>query len=543
MPDTDPRWSPRLPESSIPGGSPDTPETASPYSPSASPAPWEPEAPGEPAVTAPPTGPWEPQATEPTPAPWEPEAPAESGAPSEQHSPTPEPTAAPWEAEPAASAQPITSDPGAQPLTPGQPIHPQPLPAGFTPDPQAAPASSPRTTPRRQRRGPGWSGTIAVAILTALATLGASYLLWGPAAMTSLTRSGAEVATQAPVTQASAQHTNWEQVAKSVQKAVVAIQVQSENSGDTGSGVIFDTQGHVLTNYHVVASAITGKAQIVLQLADGTLYRAHVVGSDATTDLAVLAIEEPRADLQMVALGSSSNLTVGQPVAAIGAPLGLENTMTTGIISALDRPVTVRQAPRTPGSNGGGALEIPGLQRPGQAVGEQVITNAIQVDAAINPGNSGGPLFAADGTVIGITSSIASLGQSEGDTSGSIGIGFAIPVNLAKTVADQILSTGSAKHAYLGVMIRTEATQVDGRSIAGAGIDQVIAGGAAEKAGLAAGDVITSVDGRMVTSGTALTGFVRWYVPGDKVTLEFVRDHKAQKVEVTLGSTEDQKQN
>lgn len=398
-------------------------------------------------------------------------------------------------------------------------------------------AAAPLPRGRRPRRGPGWSGTIAVGIITALATLGASYLLWGPATGASLSRSGAEVATQPPVRQASAQETNWEAVAKSVQKSVVAILVRSNNSGDTGSGVIFDTKGHILTNYHVVASAITGNAQISLQLSDGSLYKGKVVGSDATTDLAVLAFDNPPKDLQMVALGSSSNLRVGQQVAAIGAPLGLENTMTTGIISALDRPVTVTQSSGSQGNSG--PLGIPGLQAEPQ--GEQVVTNAIQVDAAINPGNSGGPLFAADGSVIGITSSIASLSQSGSDASGSIGIGFAIPVNLAKSVADQILSTGSAQHAYLGVMIRTGSTSVDGRTVAGAEVADVVSGGAAAAAGLKKGDVIVAIDKHTVTSGTALTGYVRWYVPGDKVSLTYVRGDTKETTEATLGTTNNEK--
>ena len=408
------------------------------------------------------------------------------------------------------------------------------LPPTQLPPVDQGPAATPPSR-RRQRRGPGWAGTLMVAVITALATLGASYLLWGPANLESLSGSGAQVATQAPVRQASAEKTNWEEVAKSVQPAVVAIQVASGSSGDTGSGVIFDAQGHILTNYHVIASAVTGHATITIELSNGALYKANIVGSDSTTDLAVLSIVDPPSNLQMVSLGSSSDLNVGQPVAAIGAPLGLENTMTTGIISALDRPVTVTQSSGNDDSSGG-ALGIPGLSQQSQSSGEQVITNAIQVDAAINPGNSGGPLFAADGSVIGITSSIASLSSSGSDSSGSIGIGFAIPVNLAKSVADQILSTGSAKHAFLGVTIGTASGTVDGKTVAGAQVASVVSGGAAEAAKIQKGDVITKIDNHTVTSGTALTGYVRWYVPGDKVKVTFVRDGESQTVDVTLGS-------
>ncbi|MBD3689347.1 trypsin-like peptidase domain-containing protein [Nanchangia anserum] len=464
---------------------------------------------------------------------------------------TSDPQGYPTETMPAAHSleEPLaepSAEPAVQPVTESFPQTPSEAPAQPPAEPLTPPAMEPPTQPPSghaptrapRRRGPGWSGTIAVAILTALATLGASFLLWGSGSTTPLSRSGAEVATQAPVRQASAEHTNWEEVASTVQQAVVAIQVQAGNSGDTGSGVIFDTKGHVLTNYHVIASAVSGRGQITLQLSDGSLYRASVVGVDSTTDLAVLAIENPPSDLQMVTLGSSSKLSVGQPVAAIGAPLGLENTMTTGIISALDRPVTVTQESTNQGGQDG-PLGIPGAQQ--QSTGEQVVTNAIQVDAAINPGNSGGPLFAADGSVIGITSSIASLSQSSSESSGSIGIGFAIPVNLAKSVADQILSTGHAQHAYLGVMIRTDSAQVDGRTLSGASVADVVGGGAADKAGLKKGDLVTALDDHTVTSGTALTGFVRWYVPGDKVKLTYVRDGKSHTTEVTLGTADDQK--
>ncbi|MDO4612940.1 MAG: trypsin-like peptidase domain-containing protein [Actinomycetaceae bacterium] len=424
--------------------------------------------------------------------------------------------------------QPLPTDPGAGSNGEIPPLFPPPT----TPPTPAQPTPAPRS-----RRGPGWIGVLFVAILTALATLAASFFLWGPTSLETLGRSGAEVATQAPVEQASAQETNWESVAKAVQPAVVSIQVQTDNGGDTGSGVIFDTKGHVLTNYHVIASALNSQAQLTIQLSDGRLFNGSVVGADSTTDLAVLSITNPPGDLQMVSLGSSTNLRVGQPVAAIGAPLGLDNTMTTGIISALDRPVTVTQ--KKGNEQNSGPLGIPGLQQ--QQQGEQVVTNAIQVDAAINPGNSGGPLFAADGSVIGITSSIASLSQGSPDSSGSIGIGFAIPVNLAKTVADQILTTGKAQHAYLGVMVRTAAAKMDDATVAGAEVADVVSGGAAEKAGLAAQDVIIGIDKHTVSSGTALTGFVRWYVPGDKVTITYVREGKKHDIEVTLGTTDEQR--
>lgn len=405
----------------------------------------------------------------------------------------------------------------------------------FLPPEQPAWEPSPMPAKRKEKtkRGPGWLATIAIAVAAALCV----WLLpseWG-SRTTSLGKSPVKVATEAPVTQASAKNTNWETVAKAVQPSVVAIQVASGNSGETGSGVIFDEAGHVITNYHVIASAISGNAKVQIELFNGKIYDAKVLGSDASTDLAVLEFVSPPKDLQMAALGSSTGLRVAQPVAAIGSPLGLENTVTTGIISALDRPVVVTQSAE------GSGVQIPGLNDRSGA-GQQVVTNAIQVDAAINPGNSGGPLFDASGKVIGITSSIASLGSTNGGQAGSIGIGFAIPVNLVRNVADQIITSGKVTHAMLGVTIDTAVAKIGGESRMGARVSTVVRGSGADRAGLKEGDLITKIDDYQVGSGVALTGYVRWYNPGDKVKLTVLRQDGTHEIEAELGAqTSDRK--
>ena len=215
---------------------------------------------------------------------------------------------------------------------------------------------------------------------------------------------------------------------------------------------------------------------------------------------------------------------------AIGNPLGLSSTVTTGIISALDRPVVNSQGEGGEGGSGSGASS------------SAVYTNAIQIDAAINPGNSGGPLFDEKGRVIGITSSIATMGRSssgESGGSGSIGIGFAIPVKLAEKVAKQLIESGSATHAYLGVNLETGAAKTDGEKRAGAKITSVESGSPADKAGLKKDDVVTAIDGKTTAQGSALTGYVRQYSANDKVKLTVIRDSKKQDIDVTLAERKD----
>ena len=297
---------------------------------------------------------------------------------------------------------------------------------------------------------------------------------------------------------------------------MVSIQVESQAGGAEGSGVVLDSDGRVLTNNHVVSGAQT----VQVTLSDGSVYDAEIVGTDPTTDLAVVQLTDPPSDLKPAKFGDSDDVVVGEPVMALGNPLGLANTATTGIVSALDRPVT---ASAEDGS-------------------DQVVTNAIQIDAAVNPGNSGGPLFNASGEVIGITSSIATLSSGGGGTSsssGSIGLGFAIPGNLATQIGDQLKENGTAEHAFLGVSMSDATAKADGVTRRGAGVEDVVADSPAGKAGIQQGDVIVAIDGDAVNGPESLTAFVREKAAGDKSVLTIVRDGKTEEVTVTLAVKEE----
>lgn len=417
------------------------------------------------------------------------------------------------------------------------------------PSPLSAPTNTPTapvTTQSPKRRGPSWLAMILGMVATAAVSLsGAFVMLNAGHEKASETDSSANTATSASTVQpvsASGEDPDWQAVAAAVQPAVVTISVQSSSSSGVGSGVIYDAQGDIVTNYHVVSGATGADATIQVTLSDGRLYNATVVGTDPTTDLAVIRLENAPSDLTVAAFGSSSDLAVGQEVMAVGAPLGLSNTATTGIISALNRPVEVSRSkedsqeldPNDPFGQlpgfGGGQEEN---QARAQASTDTQITNAIQVDASINPGNSGGPLFDATGRVIGINSSIAS--NTSSDKAGSIGLGFAIPVDLVTSVADQLIATGTVDHAVLGVSVTTKAVAVDGSNVAGASVEELTRGGAAAQAGLQAGDVITAVDGESVSSSKQLTGYIRRYRSGQEVTITYVRNGEKRDVTVTLG--------
>ena len=244
-------------------------------------------------------------------------------------------------------------------------------------------------------------------------------------------------------------------------------------------------------------------------LSDGSTHRARIVGADPVTDLAVVRISGA-SGLTPATIGSSSHLVVGQPVVAVGAPLGLQGTVTTGIVSALDRPVSTS----------------------GESGSQGTVIDAVQTDAPINPGNSGGPLVDASGRVIGINSAIASLGSSSpaGGQSGSIGLGFAIPVDQAMRVVHQLEAGRSATHAQLGVSVG------DSTDPAGAALEDVTAGSAAARAGLRTGDVVTAVDHQPVGDSTSLVAAIRSQAPGDRVAVTYVRHGSTHTVEVTLGS-------
>lgn len=308
---------------------------------------------------------------------------------------------------------------------------------------------------------------------------------------------------------------DWESVSKKVSSSVVSIQTQLQGGVAAGSGAIIDAKnGYIITNNHVVESAKT----IYVTLSNGQIYEASLKGTDATTDIAVIQLNKVPDGLTAVSFSDSDKLAVGEPTMAIGNPLGYANSASTGIISALNRPVSVASDSSGDANN-------------------NVVTNAIQVDAAVNQGNSGGPLFNASGEVIGITSSIASLSSSS-SSAGSIGIGFAIPSNLVKKVSDSIVSTGSFQHAQLGVTVKTGQVTADGIMRGGASVESVSSGGAADKSGLKQGDVIVAYNGNSVDSVEALLGYVRAASVGDTAKLTVVRGSNVMSINVKLDKAE-----
>lgn len=392
---------------------------------------------------------------------------------------------------------------------------------------------------KKAKRGPSWFALIVSMILTAAITLSASWALMqtrSTARSVPVPSTSQGATTVTPVT-SSGDSPDWQAVASTVSPAVVTIGVQSSSSSGVGSGVVYNAKGDIVTNYHVISPALDGQGKITVTLADSRLYEAEIVGTDQTTDLAVIRLTNPPADLTVATFGSSSDLAVGQEVMAVGAPLGLSNTVTTGVISALNRPVEVSNTDSgsTPSDPNDPFGQLPQLQNRSTSSSDSVITNAIQVDASINPGNSGGPLFDSSGRVIGINSSIASNSGSSGQA-GSIGLGFAIPVDLVSSVADQLIATGSADHAVLGVTVQSATAELDGAAVAGAKIVDVTAGGGADKAGLKVDDVVVAVDGETVSSSKQLTGYVRRYKGGDEVTVAYVRNGQKYEVSATLTS-------
>jgi putative serine protease PepD len=309
----------------------------------------------------------------------------------------------------------------------------------------------------------------------------------------------------APVVDTHGASSGVEAVARAVTPSVVLLQVQGAQGSGEGSGIVLSSDGLILTNNHVVQLA-AGGGQISAEFSDGTSAPAKVVGTDPATDLAVVQAQGA-SGLKPATMGTSASLQVGQQVVAIGAPLGLQGTVTTGIVSALDRPVS---------STG--------------ESGQSTVVDAIQTDAAINPGNSGGPLVDMSGRVVGIDSAIATLGGSTGGQTGSIGLGFAIPVDQVTPIVKQIEAGGPVTHAQLGVTI------ADSTSPAGAAIGAVTPGSAAATAGLARGDVITKVDDQVIDNADALVAAIRAQTPGTKVTLTYEHNNQEESSTVTLGS-------
>jgi putative serine protease PepD len=391
---------------------------------------------------------------------------------------------------------------------PTQTLPPHP-PSGGGPAGPTGPASAPATGAPKRRRRAGVVALVAAACLVGGAAGGvAGAELADP--------STTVVQSAAPDTSdddASGQSSPVSQITGSVQSAaakimpsVVVIEATGQAGGASGSGVVMDTDGNIVTNAHVVEAV--RNPDITVTFSDGTEAEATIVGVDVSSDLAVIKVSGV-SDLKPATFADSSALQIGQAVLAVGAPLGLSGTVTQGIVSAVQRPV------RTSSEDGS----------------QSTVIDAIQTDAAINPGNSGGPLVNLAGEVVGINSAIATVGGSAGE-SGNIGVGFSIPSDDVTNIADQLVATGKAVHASLGVTVG------ESRNGDGPVLEQVQADSPAAKAGLQSGDVITKIGDRAVYDVDSLLAAVRDYQPGDQVTITLLRGGDEQTVTVTLGSRE-----
>ncbi|MDA1369023.1 putative serine protease PepD [Glycomyces algeriensis] len=414
-----------------------------------------------------------------------PGAPAMAAPAPYQQQAAPQPDQSAWW-HPAAAADPWR-DPGSRAV-----IETRPVPHAPAPEPLPA-----RTTPAR----PALGIVIAVSAVTALiaGTLGAAIGIWATRSGTGTgSLLGAEPQTERDVSS----------VAGVVEQIMPSVVTVLTADGGNGSGFIVSDDGYVMTNHHVVVGGGTEPADSLQVLfSDGSLTTAEVIGSDPDSDVAVLRIEGD--EHPAMVLADSDQVAVGDPVLAVGAPLGLSSTVTEGIVSAIDRPVLTQ--------NNNGEVES--------------VMAAIQTDAAINPGNSGGPLTDIAGQVIGINTAIAST-AAEGEA-GNIGIGFAIPINQAKRIADEIIATGSASHTVLGAEL--------GESELGVGVtlSKVVAGSPADDAGLRDGDVLTSFNGNMVAENTELIALIRKLAPGTVVTVVYERDGEEHSAQVTLEAASD----
>jgi len=372
------------------------------------------------------------------------------------------------------------------------------------------------------RRGPGWAALIGVAAASALL----AGLLGGVAGgwLGSSDRLGFGGFDRSPSSlptvgsgATSRPEGSIANIAAKALPSVVTIKVQGADGTGTGSGFVADDQGHIITNNHVVAGA-ADEGTIRVQLSNGREISATIAGRDTSYDLAVL--KTGRKDLQPLVMGSSSSVVVGDQVVAVGAPLGLESTVTSGIVSALGRPVS-------PGGDGD----------------EQSFINAIQTDAAINPGNSGGPLLDMEGHVIGVNSAIARVPGSSGEQSGNIGVGFSIPSDQVRKTAEQLIRTGKAEHPIIGVILDRQYDGSDGVKIlesSSANRQPVTPDGPAGKAGIQAGDLILEFDGRRVTDPDDLVVAIRAKSVGDEVTMKVRRDSREISVRMVLQGTTDE---
>ena len=401
--------------------------------------------------------------------------------------------------------------------------------AGTVPPASVATVNVPGVQPRkRSRAGILTAGALAIAVVSA-GVGGTVALLAYPDKQSVGSSTTAAGPAPSSVPAANLPAGSVEQVAAKVVPSVVKLETELGRQSEEGSGIVLSSDGLILTNNHVVAaskdggpdagpgagpdgpSGRGGGPSTTVTFADGRTAPFTIVGTDPASDIAVVRVEGV-SGLTPITLGSSANLRVGQDVVAIGSPLGLEGTVTTGIVSALNRPVSTA----------------------GDTANQNTVLDAIQTDAAINPGNSGGALVNMNGELVGINSAIATIGGDSADAqSGSIGLGFAIPIDQAKRIADELIATGTASHASLGVQVSNDA------STNGAKIVEVTQGGAAESAGLPSGVVVTKIDDRPIGSADALVAAVRSRAPGDKVTLTYQEPSGgSQTVQVTLGKAQ-----
>ncbi len=341
------------------------------------------------------------------------------------------------------------------------------------------------------------------------------------------------VQSPAPIVVNNAESVTWVTgAAAAAQPSVVTISVSSGSEGGNGSGEFISADGYILTNTHVVTlDGATASPEIEVKTFDGHVYTARLIGTDPTIDLAVIKIDAPTS-FKPIVFADSDKVNVGDNVVAIGAPLGLSNTVTKGIISALNRTIQVASAAAP--EEGGAGLEL----WSNQSTAAPINIDVIQTDAAINPGNSGGALVNEQGELVGVNVAIATAGNSS--RGGSIGVGFAIPSNIAKRIATEIMKTGKASHALLGALVSDASNSESSASFSvGAKIERVTAGGAAEAAGLKAGDVVVKFNDRPIASSSELTAAVRQQPAGAKARIEYVRNGVKATVSVTLGNADD----
>ena len=411
----------------------------------------------------------------------------------------------------------------------------------------SAPAQR-RKSPKRFGAPTLIAGMLAAALVGGGSAVGANYLIVGDEtpASTSTAQPGGAVVINNPenVTAVTA-------AAAKASPSVVTIEVNDGGQGGSGSGIILDGEGHILTNTHVVTlGGASASPTVNVRTSDGTVHKAEIVGTDPLSDLAVIKIDAD--NLTPATLGESGKLNVGDTAIAIGAPLGLSGTVTDGIISTLNRTISVASSavPDSPAEgdaeedDGGGEFnfQFPGESGQRDSNSGSIYVNVLQTDAAINHGNSGGALVDVEGRIIGVNVAIASAGSGgAGGEGGSIGVGFAIPIDYAKRVANDLISDGEASHGLLGVTVQAQAAgDGDARTSfsVGAAVRDVVPDSPAEAAGLQPGDIITGVGDRPIDDSLSLTAAVREYAAGTKATVHYTRDGQENSVEVTVGASE-----